>query len=344
MNFLEKAKRVDFEQKVKKTKDVSERNRLCVILAWDEKKEITEISNFLRLSESSVRRYIDEYIEQSKSNNNPKGGSFSKLNREQEESLKQHLEEVTYRHIKQICLYVKKTYGLVYSRTGMEGWLKRKGFVYKRPKNIPQKIDLARQQQFIECYQELKNNLKEGEAIFFMDEVHPSHQAHAAHGWIKKGKEKTLRTSARQERLHIVGAIELEQMTLISQELPYVDSKNIVTFIKRLKKQSKYSKIYLVCDNAAYHKSDEIKDLTKKGRVQMVYLPPYSPNLNPIERLWKVLRERITYNQIYETFVDFSKAIRGFFTETVPKIQDTLRSRINDNFHIIIPNPVCLSA
>ncbi len=344
MNFLGKDKRSDFEQKVKKTKDVAERNRLCVILAWDENKEVAEIASFLRLSDSTVRRYIDEFIEESKSNHNSKGGSSSKLNSEQEECLKQHLEEVTYRHIKQICLHIEKTYGLIYSRSGMEGWLKRKGFVYKRPKNIPQKTDLARQQQFIECYEGLKNNLKEDEAIFFMDEIHPSHQVHAAYGWIKKGEEKTLRTSVRQERLHVVGAIELEKMTLISQELPYIDSENIVKFIKHLKEQSQYSKIYLICDNAAYHKSDEIKKLTRRGRVQIVYLPPYSPNLNPIERLWKVLRERVTYNQIYETFEDFSKAIRGFFTETIPKIQDTLRSRINDNFHIIVPNPVRLGS
>jgi len=97
----------------------------------------------------------------------------------------------------------------------MEAWLKRNGFVYKRPKNIPQRVDTLKQQAFIEQYLELKQNLKETEAIFFMDEVHPSHQAHAAYGWMKKGQEKTLKTSVRQEKMHVVGAIELKGMTLI---------------------------------------------------------------------------------------------------------------------------------
>jgi len=53
--------------------------------------------------------------------------------------------------------------------------------------------------------------------------------------------------------------------------------------------------------------------------------------LNPIERLWKVLRERKTYNKCYEKFVDFKTAVRDFFFEDIPKIKAKLTKRINDN-------------
>ena len=71
----------------------------------------------------------------------------------------------------------------------------------------------------------------------------------------------------------------------------------------------------------------------------MHYLPPYSPNLNPIERLWKVLRERKTYNKCYVKFEDFKTEIRSFFSEDIPKIKNELAKRIKDNFqHIQINN------
>ena len=74
------------------------------------------------------------------------------------------------------------------------------------------------------------------------------------------------------------------------------------------------------------------------------YLPPYSTNLNPIERLYKVMRDHDTYNKVYPKFANFTAAIRHFFADTVHSIQDTLRTRINDNFKVTRHNPVQLSS
>jgi len=66
-------------------------------------------------------------------------------------------------------------------------------------------------------------------------------------------------------------------------------------------------------------------------------LPPYSPNLNPIERLWKVMNELSRNNQVFKTFREFKEKIRVFFNETWDVISDDFRSRINDNFQILKP-------
>jgi len=66
-------------------------------------------------------------------------------------------------------------------------------------------------------------------------------------------------------------------------------------------------------------------------------LPPYSPNLNPIERLWKVMNELSRNNQVFKTFNEFKEKIRAFFNETWDVISDDFRSRINDNFQILKP-------
>ncbi|RLV59115.1 IS630 family transposase, partial [Parashewanella curva] len=64
-------------------------------------------------------------------------------------------------------------------------------------------------------------------------------------------------------------------------------------------------------------------------------LPPYSPNLNPIERLWKVMNEHIRNNEYFASAKEFRERINYFFYVKLPEIADTLTSRITDNFQTL---------
>jgi transposase len=72
-------------------------------------------------------------------------------------------------------------------------------------------------------------------------------------------------------------------------------------------------------------------------KLVMHILPPYSPNLNPIERLWKVMNELSRNNQVFKTFHEFKEKIRAFFSDTWNTIADDFRTRINDNFQSLKP-------
>ncbi|WP_245397523.1 transposase [Candidatus Rhabdochlamydia oedothoracis] len=96
-------------------------------------------------------------------------------------------------------------------------------------------------------------------------------------------------------------------------------------------------------DNARSNKNKKLEEFLMSSRIKVHYLPPYSPNLNPIERLWKILKEKTVYNRYYETSVTFFQAIRGFFLEEIPKITDILKCRINDKFQVVDLNPIKLA-
>ncbi len=72
-------------------------------------------------------------------------------------------------------------------------------------------------------------------------------------------------------------------------------------------------------------------------KLVMHILPPYSPNLNPIERLWKVMNEQSRNNMVFKTFHEFKEKIRTFFRETWDTISDDFKTRINDNFQTLKP-------
>jgi transposase len=99
-----------------------------------------------------------------------------------------------------------------------------------------------------------------------------------------------------------------------------------------------HKRIHLILDQAGYHTAQETRDFLKTSRIKVYYLPPRSPNLNPIERLWKIMHEYVSNNRVYERFKDFKKSLFDFFDHTMPNIKDILVSRITDNFQILPGN------
>jgi transposase len=91
-------------------------------------------------------------------------------------------------------------------------------------------------------------------------------------------------------------------------------------------------KINLVLDAAGYHRSQVVKDKANVLGIILHYLTPYSPNLNPIERLWKVMNEKVRNNRYFATAKEFRRNIDNFFDITLPNIGANLNGRINDNF------------
>jgi transposase len=333
----------ELERRARQTRDVHERLRLCVILARSEGMSPESIAQAHRISVQSVYRYLSEYEVETKTRHNLRGGSQSKLSELQTIQLHDHLQKVTYLHVKKIREYVKTEYMVDYSISGMTFWLKENGFIYKQPIKVPGRLSPEKQEVFIEAYGALKANLAKDEEIYFMDAVHPQFQSQAVCGWIKKGEIKTLPTTSDQYRMHFVGAVALKKMEIFAQEYETVNAESVIEFLKNLEVKSKAATIHIICDNGPSNKNEKLREYLKASKIKMHYLPPYSPNLNPIERLWKVLRERKTYNKYYEKFIDFKIAIRGFFTEDIPKIKNELIKRINDDFQCIQLNTIVLA-
>lgn len=66
--------------------------------------------------------------------------------------------------------------------------------------------------------------------------------------------------------------------------------------------------------------------------IELHWLSPYSPNLNPIERLWKVMNDMVRNNRYFATAKEFREKIRHFFNDTLPEFAGNLSCRINDHF------------
>ena len=315
------------------------RDRIKAVLLKSEGWKNKAIAQALRIHEETVRQHLTDWStdEKLKPEN---GGSYSKLDDVQTRSLDTHLSNTTYTRVMDICAYVETTFGVRYTVSGMTKWLKEHKFSYKHPKNVPAKADLAKQEEFIEKYLSLVADTPAAEPILFMDSAHPTMATKVVCGWIKKGVDKPIAQTASRTRVNIMGAIELSTMNVVSCRPEYVNAETTVAFFEQLKTAYPDApKIHIILDQSGYHRSQLVRDMALEKNIELHYLPPYSPNLNSIERLWKVMNEEIRNNIFFSSAKMFRDAINSFFDVTLPKMAQSLRGRINDNFQTINPVP-----
>ena len=269
-------------------------------------------------------------------------GSYSKLNDTQSRALESHLEETTYTRVIDICAYIETTYGVRYTVSGLTKWLHQHRFSYKQPKTVPAKADVAKQEEFIEKYIALVADTPTNEPILFMDSAHPTMATKVVCGWIRKGVDKPIAQTASRTRVNVMGAIELTSMNVVSCRPDYVNAETTVAFFDQLKAAYPIApSIHIILDQSGYHRSLLVREEALKRNIVLHYLPPYSPNLNPIERVWKVMNENVRNNVFFTSAKHFREAIAEFFETTIFRIAQSLRRRINDDFQTI--NPVLSS-
>lgn len=251
--------------------------------------------------------------------------------------LAHHLEENTYINTKGIIAWVKECFGVAYSTNGINLLLKRLGFVYKKPVLTPCKADVKKQEEFIVAYKELKKNLSQDDQVYFMDGVHPQHNSVASCGWIKRGNTKQLKTNNGRKRMNINGLLNLETKEVLHIEDERINSQTMIASLNQVLEKQRKGLIHIVLDNAKYYHAHVVKDfLTENPRIKLHFLPPYSPNLNIIERLWHILKKNVVYNKFYLEFQDFNKEVNLFFEKKIWKKKEYQRS-LTDNFQIIKP-------
>ena len=142
-------------------------DRIKAVLLYDDGYSYSAIARILLVDDETIRRHLADYLTADKLVTT-NGGSAGKLNDQQQAELTRHLRGFTYLYVKDICRYVKKTYAIRLSLSGMRAWLKRVGFRYKKPHGVPAKAEAAAQQAFIDDYQQLK---AQNEPIYFADSV-----------------------------------------------------------------------------------------------------------------------------------------------------------------------------
>lgn len=335
--LLSEAKKQELEKLHRRERDGRVRDRLKVVLLKSEGWTNSAIAQALRVREETIQQHVSDWLssEKLKPEN---GGSTSKLDVSQSRILEAHLQEKTYVDVADICAYVASTFNVLYTVSGMTKWLKKHSFSYKHPKAVPAKANPKMQEEFVKKYLKLVSETPADEPILFIDSAHPTMATKVACGWIKKGEDKPIAQTASRTRVNVMGAVKLNEMNITSCFPEYVNAETTVSFLELLKATyPNASKLHIILDQSGYHTSKLVQAAALEMGIELHYLPPYSPNLNPIERLWKVMNEQIRNNVFFSSAKEFRETISNFFEHKIAQILPLLMGRINDNFQTIKP-------
>lgn len=167
-----------------------------------------------------------------------------------------------------------------------------------------------------------------------MDAAHLLHNAVPGHGWIKRNLTVELKTNSGRNRLNVLGAYSPDDHTLVSiEETTSCDAALVKRLLDKLRTTHPGGPLLLVLDNARYQRAYQVQDYAAELGIDLFFLPPYSPNLNLAERLWKFLRKHVTRNKYYPTFDEFCQAVKRLLAN-LGDYADELASLMTENFHL----------
>lgn len=334
--FLSKIERAFVEELRANTRDKGAYMKLSVLVLLDMDKTYDEIAEALGLGLGTVsncknkyeKEGLDKYLD---THYVPYNG---KLTDEQLGILEKKVCEGLYTRTQEIQAYIEKEFDVSYSLSAVLAILKKLDFVYKKTMTTPGKADVTVQEAFLLAMEPFLAEIEPDEAIYFVDAVHPQHNTHSDYAWIKRGEEKAIPSNTGRNRININGAINAHKPEeVIVVEAERIDAQaTIALYDQILKQNADKSAIYIFCDNARYYYNAELDAyLVENPKIVQLFLPPYSPNLNLIERLWKFLRKKVINTIFYPTFQEFRLAIFNFFAN-LADYKDELRTLMRHNF------------
>jgi transposase len=317
-------------------RDKRQADRIKAVIALAKGWSAAQIAEILLFDEKTSRHYFDRYqqggIDALLDDNY--SGAEPKLTEQQMSELDDYLEEHLLPDAKSVIAHIVRTYGVRYSVSGVTDLLHRLEFSYKKPTHVPGKQDPQKQQAFLEDYDRLKATKGKNDPIYFADATHPQHNSVPAYGWIKRGQDKELKANCGRQRLNINGAINIETLEPVTGFYDTINAQATIDLFTKIEaKHPEADVIYIIVDNARYYRSCLLKEHVEGTKIELIFLPPYSPNLNLIERYWKFFKKKVQNNRYCETFDEFKQACKNFFRKR-KKYLPELQSLLTENFHV----------
>lgn len=167
--------------------------------------------------------------------------------------------------------------------------------------------------------------------MFFVDAAHFVFGAFACILWC--WSRLWVRAPSGRQRLNVLGALNARTQQVITvTNTDYINAESVCALLHKIKSSVARLPITVVLDNARYQRCARVQSLADDLKIELLFLPPYSPNLNLIERLWKFVKKQCLYGQYYTSFERFSNSIQSCLAQTETTHRQALQSLLTLKF------------
>lgn len=170
-------------------------------------------------------------------------------------------------------------------------------------------------QKDVSCHK--KGARKKGAVIVFVDEASFRQDPTLFRTWARCGHQPRVLTYGRRNTQHALGAVSLTDASFTYRFATPLNGETYLTFLVQIVRVFGPEPVVLIADNARYHTHPDVVQWTDDHRDQITlrFLPPYSPEFNPMERVWGHVRRCATHNRFFETVPELLGCLRCAFRQ-----------------------------
>ncbi len=219
--------------------------------------------------------------------------------------------------VKKLREWLLKTLGLRAGRSTIRRALKRARLSFEKIKKLLGRANADKRAAHIGQLEKLYEGVRGGEVILvYVDEAHFHRDMDLGYTWGRIGKRVWRKSVCGKlsERLNCYGAYDFTNGECMIWEDGWCDGERTVAFLGALKewRAGKQGRVVVIWDNAPCHTAKVVKAKAAELGIELVFLPGYSPDLNPIERLWDWMRQEVTRGHCYDSVAELTAAAQAF--------------------------------
>ena len=167
--------------------------------------------------------------------------------------------------------------------------------------------------------------LPENTMVWFADEVFFEVCGKISHTWGPKGQRIIVKNNGSSGKDCVIGAVEPYEGKSFFLQWDWIDSRVVSRFFKLLSRRYPDKKHLVIIDNAAYHTNQGSDDHPLPKTVELWFLPPYSPDFNLVENLWKVLRDDFFNNKFFKNILE----LKDYVCDILKNLMNTTQIVLN---------------
>jgi putative transposase len=220
-----------------------------------------------------------------------------------------------------VAVVAEQKQGVCLSPETVRRMLHEEQMVWRRPRPVVRRQDPDRQRKLNRLRRFLRT-LPENEVVVFQDEMELSTNPDIGSMWMKKGQQAEVVTPGTHQKVYLAGSLNWRTGKLLityGQVGKGINQDLFIAHLEELRNVYRcYTKIHVICDNAKAHTGARVVEYLEdvEKRIQVHYLPTYSPETNPIERVWWLVREHVTRNHPYSKLHELLDKVTEYLIET----------------------------
>jgi putative transposase len=326
-------------------KDMKEKIRYTTLYAISRGFSVAEAAKFVDVEESTVYDWVNKWVSERGVSDKPRSGRPASITKEDEEEIRRLLDEndpkkhginaSSYTTV-ELQEYFIKFHSKHIDEETFRIHLLKTGAKYVKAQLRYKEGDLNKQVEFARNFFTLATTYGFTK-ILFVDEMSISTSAHNGYGWTY---EQRLVVDAPQkdvDRANYFGAVEVSGGEIIETVRADAKTPSFLCLLRKIEKHYPYDKTLVMMDNSTVHHDRRVaRFFNKRENMKLLFMPPYSPNINPEEYAHNYLRDKLLNNHNFKSIKQIGFAVSRFVKKMS---QEKIR-----NIATLLPIEMLLSA